>query len=153
MSECPVKLSIQQCCHIIIKDLVPANFVKIRTMEGMQHERINYADVQDLHGNNVACITDQQFGWDATGDGAGGGGGALHDAMRANPTAEPIRAILYGAPEYQFGSYVQWYDQEYPEKDPNYDPSNPPGLGYHMPYMRWWDTGVSAVTSIMAAAS
>lgn len=38
-SECPVSMSIQQCCRIIVKDVVPSNYVKIRTCEGLRQKR------------------------------------------------------------------------------------------------------------------
>lgn len=37
--NCKAKLSIQQCCRIIVKDVVPANFLKIRTAEGLKELR------------------------------------------------------------------------------------------------------------------
>lgn len=37
--NCPAKLSIQQCCRIIVKDVVPVNFLKIRTAEGLKEKR------------------------------------------------------------------------------------------------------------------
>jgi len=37
--ECPVSMSIQQCCRIIVKDVVPLNYLKIRTCEGLRQKR------------------------------------------------------------------------------------------------------------------
>lgn len=37
--ECPVAMSIQQCCRIIVKDVVPMNYIKIRTCEGLRDKR------------------------------------------------------------------------------------------------------------------
>jgi len=37
--QCPVRMSIQQCCRIITKDVVPANLLKIRTCEGLMQKR------------------------------------------------------------------------------------------------------------------
>jgi hypothetical protein len=37
--ECPVAMSIQQCCRIIVKDVVPMNYIKIRTCEGLRQKR------------------------------------------------------------------------------------------------------------------
>lgn len=37
--QCPVTMSIQQCCRILVKDVVPINYVKIRTCEGLRQKR------------------------------------------------------------------------------------------------------------------
>ncbi len=37
--KCPVSMSIQQCCRIIVKDVVPMNHLKIRTCEGLRQKR------------------------------------------------------------------------------------------------------------------
>ncbi len=37
--KCPVAMSIQQCCRIIVKDVVPMNYIKIRTCEGLRQKR------------------------------------------------------------------------------------------------------------------
>ena len=39
IDKCPVSMSIQQCCRIIVKDVVPMNYVKIRTCEGLRQKR------------------------------------------------------------------------------------------------------------------
>ncbi len=38
-ADCPVSMSIQQCCRILVKDVVPMNYVKIRPCEGMRAKR------------------------------------------------------------------------------------------------------------------
>lgn len=51
--NCQAKLSIQQCCRIIVKDVVPANFLKMRTAEGLKQKRRkgpNSTYQQDLQG-------------------------------------------------------------------------------------------------------
>ena len=49
-SICPVRMSIQQCCRIITKDVVPANLLKIRTCEGLAEGRRNSQYIQNLLG-------------------------------------------------------------------------------------------------------
>ncbi|MEQ1789317.1 MAG: hypothetical protein ABL857_02620 [Rickettsiales bacterium] len=39
VNDCPTSMSIQQCCRIIVKDVVPMNYVKIRTCEGLRQKR------------------------------------------------------------------------------------------------------------------
>lgn len=219
MSVCPVKLSIQQCCHIIIKDLVPANFVKIRLQEGLKAARLkvklpnpndpnnpkyignrpNYIGVTNLpHSNqpytyyliddwfNYDKKTDSWFAYgekdDPFGDTYGSGQGRFArnawgwTAMR-NAQCYTRLLTMYDADgkydknkgkyydpgkahepqDYLFGSYLtELYKDEIPDPAQNSpyakdvcigaDKLNFGNkiLGYHMPYMRWWDTGVSA---------
>ncbi|MDX2113300.1 MAG: hypothetical protein SFW63_06175 [Alphaproteobacteria bacterium] len=46
---CPVRMSIQQCCNIITKDVVPANILKIRTCEGLIQKRRENEKLQKAH--------------------------------------------------------------------------------------------------------
>jgi hypothetical protein len=43
VADCDVPMSIQQCCHIIVKDVVPSNFLKLRTCEGVMQQRFSQA--------------------------------------------------------------------------------------------------------------
>ena len=163
-SQCPVKLSIQQCCHIIIKDVVPANFVKFRTKEGLRQPRIDANDgtstspnapppnpncnapVQDAAGNNSDHFSEDFLvrDYDVTTDTFPTGPKALQAAMKAT---EALNKCSTGdntePPEYLFSNYVASYSEER-KKPADCAVANNCFLGYHMPYMRWWDTGVSA---------
>lgn len=39
-SDCPVQRSIQQCCRILVKDVTPYNYLKLRTCEGLRQKRM-----------------------------------------------------------------------------------------------------------------
>ncbi|MDX1974349.1 MAG: hypothetical protein SFT92_01595 [Rickettsiales bacterium] len=41
VNDCPVRMSIQQCCRIITKPVVPANFLKIRNCENFERNRLD----------------------------------------------------------------------------------------------------------------
>ena len=65
-SDCPVKMSIQQCCRIIVKDVVPMNYLKMRTCEGLRQKRnliLGYDHIYDGAGTSVGGkpvkVTDQ----------------------------------------------------------------------------------------------
>jgi len=182
---CPVRMSIQQCCHIIIKDVVPANFIKYRTCEGlMQRRRDDDRLVSSgLGPPDITHITDERFGalrpcppgfedclpvdtLPCTGTGcvstAIDGTGNMYNLARrmtqqlnGNTASTRMQCGFRGMTgtdliptepdEYLFSHYFK--DFQYPElnittPDP-YDARNK-FVGYHMPYMRWWDTGVSA---------
>jgi len=140
--DCPVKLSIQQCCHIIIKDLVPANFVKLRAKEGLRHERVQCDKVHNPDtGKPVYHIIDDWYGYvPAVDQFMGDGKAALHAAMC---DTEKLTACNNGyqtePQDYMFTSYFRVYHDE--SSYGGCDGSSL--LGYNMPYMRWWDTGVS----------
>ena len=69
VAECPVKMSIQQCCRIIIKDVVPANFVKMRTCEGLRPTRAQDKKIQDaLHSGGFQCNYDSVVSPNSGGD-------------------------------------------------------------------------------------
>lgn len=66
VSDCPVQFSIQQCCRIIVKDVVPLNYVKIRTCEGLRQKRNLilgfdhiYDDDSPSKGGKRMKVTDQ----------------------------------------------------------------------------------------------
>jgi len=149
IADCPVKMSIQQCCRIIVKDVVPANFVKLRTCEGLRPARAEDKKLQDaLHASSWQCdydsvsspmysnadpdvkiytITDDTFG-------------IFGAPVNINSTCANIvlnekicKNTEPGA--YLFTSYFSAFNEPYKGKL----------LGYHMPYLRWWDTGVSAL--------
>ena len=65
-SDCPVKMSIQQCCRIIVKDVVPVNYLKMRTCEGLRQKRnliLGYDHIYDGAGTSAngkpVTVTDQ----------------------------------------------------------------------------------------------
>jgi hypothetical protein len=54
---CPVRMSIQQCCSILTKDVVPANILKMRTCEGLIQARRNDAMLQsDKYLNGIRKV-------------------------------------------------------------------------------------------------
>lgn len=65
-SDCPVKMSIQQCCRIIVKDVVPVNYLKMRTCEGLRKKRnliLGFDHIYDGAGTSTngkkVTVTDQ----------------------------------------------------------------------------------------------
>ncbi len=141
-AECPVKLSIQQCCHIIVKDVVPANFVKLRTKEGLRQARLdckdNPATNPVTHEPSDHLVMDYN-GYDASSDTFPGGKPALHLSMKGTEELNNCSTGNNTEPqEYMFSHYFESYSEE---SDYCGDECF---LGYHMPYMRWWDTGVAA---------
>jgi hypothetical protein len=61
VSKCPVSMSIQQCCRIIVKDVVPMNYLKIRTCEGLRQKRnlvFGYDHIFDAELNNASTKAD-----------------------------------------------------------------------------------------------
>ncbi len=238
MNECPVRMSIQQCCRILVKDVVPANFLKLRTCEGLRHKRAQDPSLQSKLMMHNPTSEEQQNAngcgnlftvgphppqytwcnfvgvhWDnctwfetkadpASSPGCSGAflyaGGTpwssplsqFHtswppppDVMsQASPSCLPATCPAPSGPpsspsgtvrvnitdpvppnmpigaqgyftalsitkelnqhvcddtepvEYQFKSHFNAF----------YDPEDGKLVGYHMPYMRWWDTGASA---------
>ncbi len=147
---CPTRMSIQQCCRILVKDLVPANFLKMRIEEGLVETRKLYYEFgffvddnalfADIFGTYDALvnITDDSYFWIDE--------DAYRWAIKDNMTLNQLRGDNTEPAEYHF---TYWGVQGYSAPD-LYD-CDPTGLfcpmkfvGYHMPYMRWWDTGVSA---------
>ena len=67
---CPVKYSIQQCCRIIVKDVVPINYLKMRTCEGLRQKRnviLGFDHIYDGSGNSVGgkkLVVDNQEKYD-----------------------------------------------------------------------------------------
>ena len=184
MNTCPIKLSIQQCCHIIIKDVVPANFVKLRLQEGLADQRISkkivYNSVWNPNDPDSSeysyYLIDDLYGYNPTGRDLSLGddfGNLYHSRINRNregywalqyAMCDTARLALYnGSPDvpgsYRFVSYFDAYGNEGVKDSPYtyaqdgegncYDLEWKPFkidrrlLGYHMPYMRWWDTGVS----------
>lgn len=184
-AKCKVKMSIHQCCHILIKDVVPANNLKFKTCENLVQHRLDtdpLLSIPDAYVSyygvekkpNISHITDEKHKYN--GDcppgfpdcyPAGGGvengmGRGSYDKARVmteflngsspNPNRTcGVKAVtgnqLYPTEpdEYRFGYYFK--DFIFPEllietADP-YD-FVPRFLGYHMPYMKRWDTGVSS---------
>lgn len=145
--ECPVKMSIQQCCRIITKDVVPANFLKLRTCEGLRQSRIDNQSLQNYFHNEmehffpnpdspVDHINDDTFGIFRT-DNEGTSVPLYYESAqwKANDKLVNESACYNTEPyEYRFSSFFL----------PFFDAFNGRFVGYHMPYMRWWDTGVSA---------
>jgi len=179
---CPVRMSIQQCCRIITKDVVPANFLKIRTCEGLLEKRrqdngdgsINDYSLQKmLHGTPTGVtpailrthvtsdmesnepllglrsyyigpilgITSPSTGIDAT-------------AKVASARLNEFTCDNIEPDEYRFDNYFKKFTNTelfapptgFNCRRPDAPPScfNGKYLGVHLPYMRWWDTGVSA---------
>jgi len=56
VQDCPMQFSIQQCCRIIVKDVVPLNYVKIRTCEGLRQKR--NLILKDESGKGYDHLTD-----------------------------------------------------------------------------------------------
>ncbi len=59
VKKCPASLSIQQCCRIIVKDVVPMNYVKIRTCEGLRQKRrliFGYDHIYDAVKSNRSAL-------------------------------------------------------------------------------------------------
>ncbi|MEZ5691855.1 MAG: hypothetical protein R3D71_09370 [Rickettsiales bacterium] len=60
--DCPVSMSIQQCCRIIVKDVVPMNYMKIRTCEGLRQKRkmvFGYTHIYDAASSDkVRLLSD-----------------------------------------------------------------------------------------------
>ena len=186
--HCPVNMSIQQCCHIITKDVVPANFLKIRTCEGLRQDRIdnigitlsmtppdsppdsggacnsspgdcydNDFDMDDFdspatsnsdsmgacptpqpppHSPAIVNIYDEEFLWDYNpvqhekimdGD-------SYKVALLFTEVLNQVGCHDTEPDEYQFKHWFESWS----------DPYTGLLIGYHMPYMRWYDTGVSA---------
>ena len=182
--DCPTPTSIQQCCRFILKDLVPINYLKIRTCEGLLEARRAGAS-QDHQGTDLDSRLRKLNFW-----GVGLQPDALYDpdahyqkGGNPPPTTKAIAWITddtVGAP---YGAILSWYggqdgiaqhvlaeaatrmlndyncfsglSQTYKSAPENFfarspgvaqfsDPYSSELVGVHMPYMRWWDTGVSA---------
>jgi hypothetical protein len=118
---CPVKMSIQQCCRIIVKDVVPANFVKLRTCEGLRYPRIQQYGMTNIHDPYPAVNTPI-------------GAGTYFTQLEKTKELNQIVCSDTEPSEYQFKSHFGEFHWPYDGKL----------VGYNMPYMRWWDTGVSA---------
>lgn len=150
---CKVSMSIQQCCHIIIKDVVPTNFLKMRTCEGLLQKRRDDKKLQsdlkslisspaDSAGDSMAeaapftHITDDDVGiW---------GYSSYMKAITATRKLNADRCADNEPSEYRFDTWnntPSTYNVDSAD-DPN--PADQKYLGVRMPYMRWWDTGVSA---------
>jgi hypothetical protein len=151
-STCPLKYSIQQCCSIITKPVVPMNHLKIRTMEGiytmndedrMEKRRIEGEKVTKdvLVEDNFLSLPDPLKSV------------APPDAPMLDPyliTAKEIEKRRIGSAtgaepaEYQFSHWATLYEDP-GDTESRYNPDDEKGVvGYHMPYMRWWDTGAAA---------
>jgi hypothetical protein len=61
VATCPVKMSIQQCCRIIVKDVVPANFLKLRTCQGLEQNRAG-TDIFQADDENIQRDLRLMFG-------------------------------------------------------------------------------------------
>jgi len=174
---CQLKLSIQQCCHMIIKDVVPANFIKFRAKEGLRYPRVSGCPViwptwginpnaggpylnpspspDPLFGKPTDHVIDDWFTYIPAADMFSGGSTALQSAMYVTQELNMCGSGLNSEPaDYLFSKYFEGYTQTPDPMDIFYNPewpttpwlcTFPPDcfLGYHMPYMRWWDTGVS----------
>ena len=198
---CPTPMSIQQCCRVIVKDVVPINYLKMRTCEGLLEKRrasssnndndttlnsrlrslsagANFIEPWDWntdlyqgpsgaaiigpeilkkafdpdsswpesvgtpppHAKAIAWITDESVGAPSVGGYSAGIGDAPHVVAEAATRLLNSDEFLCNGtepPEYRFSHFVR----------PFRDPYTNELIGYHMPYMRWWDTGVSAGNS------
>lgn len=181
-SECPVKMSIQQCCNIIVKDVVPANFLKLRTCEGLLQTRREDTDLQNDMATllappgggtwvppKITYLTNKPIPGDLSYLGQLGafniGGFDFETARKATArlnnidqcggNMDPINewpeshSKTKEPKEYLFKNYfAPFYNPVPAATDPIFCPVGPCTgwalMGYHMPYMRWWDTGVSA---------
>jgi hypothetical protein len=231
MSTCPVKMSIQQCCHIIVKDLVPANFLKLRTCEGLLDNRrtdnaanadnspddiqeyfysleknsippaavgadptdhvidpgnshwgdattgwLQYAaDVTTLNDNSAKVHQDlndptsPMINLETIGITYGTNTGVynfVHDTpanynkillsavILNHSNDQPTFPVTCNGTEPKEYTFAHWFQPYYLPEDPAIttvgtdftDITSHYGelVGYHMPYMRWWDTGASA---------
>jgi len=79
--NCPVHMTIQECCKIASKPVRLANFVKLRTCEGLRDARIQYASVPNI--GHVANVTDEMYG-----------GGVVTD--NNDPDGPPGTLLNYG---------------------------------------------------------
>jgi hypothetical protein len=149
--ECPVKLSIQQCFHIIIKDLVPYNYVKLRTCEGLRDARIYNAGVTE-GGSPVANILDQDYALQGS---TPKGANQYFSTQYDFPIDKLYQQIIcvdekltqYNCTDTEPQPYAFRNApgiQAYSDQNPNRTCDGDPLIGYHMPYYRWWDTGISA---------
>lgn len=158
VAQCPVKMSIQQCCHTIIKDVVPANFVKLRTCEGLMQTRRDNEELQEfLTGDPESDLTYLTEGGCPPGfpgcsttytDGTpyqmvDGTGWTQNYLRQLTQKVNEDQCFETEPEDYMFKTYFG--DFWYPEPD-ELDPEAYTWefVGYHMPYMRWWDTGASA---------
>ncbi len=129
--ECPVKMSIQQCCRILTKDVVPANFLKMRTTEGLRDRIRNDEEIQDLlepygyEGDDY-----DPYGYDE------GNPTNLEDPAAFNNDIEVHkRALRVHKRMLELAGNSGTEPEEYHFRKYFTD---------HMPYMRWWDTGVAS---------
>lgn len=139
---CAADLTIQQCCSIITKPVLPANFVKIRTDEDAAEAMANglvdtprtepYLQSPALSQNGNAPEPPQKFRAD-------------DEAYAADRRAAAawMKSILdNGMPR---DKHPQEYNFDYWLRDfKYYDPVTDEYIGVYMPYMRWWDTGAAA---------
>jgi len=199
VAHCPVNMSIQQCCHIITKDVVPANFLKIRTCEGLRQTRLAdmelWVESPAAGSTSTSSSTSSSSGGDTNdfdGDSDDFGDSVAEsraDSIAVCPVPPPqqhtpgIYNLIddYFLVDYNPATNEQimdgdsykaalWYDEylnslgwqtdgtdggcnntEPPEYtfrnwfESYYDDLNTGILvGYHMPYMRWYDSAVSA---------
>lgn len=160
-STCPVKYSIQQCCSIITKPVVPMNHLKIRTVEGIF--TMNDKDRMDTRSGNGDDIKRDVFVEDRFLQLPFAPEPLVHpDTPVVDPyliTAKKIekrRIGMFHSKEPLEYHFFHWFGEltlsgaRLPYEDPGNpdnpnDPNDEPGaVGYHMPYMRWWDTGTAA---------
>lgn len=211
VTQCPTRLSIQQCCRIIVKDVVPANYLKLRTCEGLMQNRRDNTPMQgrvreitdgmnsllglpalpedpsdpDLDNPEVRVTYVMSDGDPGTPAGYKPQANAYNmgafwnwsvlqaEAAYMYATGITIRLSKPNDPqcyndmptegepdEYQFKYHFREFRlpaaqafEAYPPEDPDpgidsddplYEYKAGGTVGYHMPYMRWWDTGVSA---------
>jgi hypothetical protein len=154
--DCPTPTSIQQCCRFITKDLVPTNFLKLRTCEGLLHKRTAAKERMEAIGV-ITSLTFDPFDPDrkwpenggnppdyakavvwineyATGSSNGVGKHQHVVAEAGNRILNDYSCDAVEHAELRFRTGRNFFR----------DPYTGESLGAHMPYMRWWDTGVSA---------
>ena len=143
--SCPMRMTIQQCCQIIIKDVVPVNFLKLRTCEGLREKRMgklggffdHIYDGDSIHGLNIRLLN--QFGiMDSLMQSSGAWNMGLSNLDATMFIIKALDTLLNSA---------GGCDESKTAKELTFQHYFPPtGLNKasNMPYMRWWDTGASA---------